>query len=81
MENNITTNKLCTACTLLSRDMVIQITNMQEAKKSRKENNWTNVPRHKAKVAQKQYSIVALRISVSKIDLMKADKTKEKIVM
>ena len=47
----------------------------------RGEDSWTKVLKSKAKLVQKRYKIVALGIPIAKIDLEKAEETKEKIVM
>lgn len=81
IENNITTTKVCVvAQTLPSGDIVIQTTNKETAEKLKREDGWKKVLRCKAKLAWKQYRIVALGISIAKIDLKKAKETKEKIV-
>ncbi len=81
IENNVTIIKLRTARTLPSRDIAIQTTNEKEAEKLRGEDGWTKVLGSKAKLARKRYGIVALGIPIAKIDLEKAEETKEKIVM
>ena len=53
------------------------ITNKEEAEKLRGENSWTKVMGSKAKLARKQYEIVALGILIAKIDLEKAKETKK----
>ena len=80
IENNITTTNLRAARTLPSGDIAIQTTNEEEAEKLRGEDGWTKVLGSKAKLARKWYGIVALGIPIAKIDLEKAEETKEKIV-
>ena len=77
MENNITTTKLHAARTLPSGDIAIQTTNKEEAEKLRGEDGWTKVLGSKAKLARKRYRIVAMGIPIAKIDLEKAEETKE----
>ncbi len=80
IENNVTTIKLRTARTLPSADITIQTTNEEEAEKLRGEDGWTRSLGKKAKLARKRYGIVALGIPIAKIDLKKAEETKEKII-
>lgn len=80
IENNITTIKFCIAQTLPSRNIVIQITNKEKAKNLRKEDSQTKVLGSKAKLVRKQYKIIALGISIRKINLEIAEETKDKIV-
>lgn len=47
----------------------------------RKKNSWINILKSKIELAQKQYEIIAMGISIAKIDLEKTEKTKEKIGM
>lgn len=50
IRNNITTTKLCAVLILPSKDVAIQTTSIDEAKKLREENNWTKVLESKAKL-------------------------------
>ncbi len=80
IENNITTTKLCVAQTLPSRDIAIQTTNKEEAEKLGEEDGWPRMLGSKAELARKRYGIVALGIPIAKIDLEKAEETKENII-
>lgn len=80
IKNNITTIKLCTVRILSNRDITIQTTSIEEAKKLRKEDNQTEILRNKAKLTQKQYKVVTFEISMAKIDFEKMEETKEKLV-
>ncbi len=80
IENNITTTRLRIAQTLSSGNIAIQTTNKEKDEKLRGEDGWTKVLGSKAKLAWKRYGIVALGIPIAKIDLEKAEETKEKIV-
>ena len=80
IENNITTTRLRAARTLPSGDVAIQATTEEEAEKLRGEDGWNKVLGSKAKLARKNYGIVAMGISAAKIDQEKMEETKEKIV-
>lgn len=77
-KNNIIITKPQIAQTLLSDNISIQTINKKEAKKLRMKNDSIKVLGTKAKLAQKQYKIVALGIFIAKIDLKKVEKTKKK---
>ena len=51
--NNITTTKLRAVQTLPNRDIAIQITNKEEAKKLRGKDSWMKMLKSKAKLARK----------------------------
>lgn len=53
IENNITITKLYAMRILLSRNDVIQTTNIKKVKKLKKKNSWTKILRSKAKLIQK----------------------------
>ena len=69
------------AQTLPSRDIAKQAANEEEAEKLRGEDGWTKMVGSNAKLARKQYDIVALGILVAKIGMEKLEEKKEKIVM
>ncbi len=79
MENNITTTKLRAARTLLSGDVAIQTTSIEEVGKLRERDGWTKVLGSKGKLIRKRYGVVALGILTAKIDLEKIEETKEKL--
>ncbi len=80
VQNNITVTKLRAEQTLPYGDIAIQTTNEEVAKKLRGEEGWTKMLGSKAKLARKQYGIVALGIPIEKIEIEKPEETKEKII-
>lgn len=81
IENYINIIKLCIILTLLCGDIAIQSINKKETEKLRGDNGWIKIFKNQVKLTQKQYGIIILRISISKIDLKKAKKTNEKIMI
>lgn len=66
---------------LLSKDVVIQITNIEKVKKLREKKVWTKILKNKAKLIQKQYKIITFEIFTIKIDYKKIKKIIKKLVI
>lgn len=66
---------------LLSKDVAIQITNIEKVKKLREKKVWTKILKNKAKLIQKQYKIITFEIFTIKIDYKKIKKIIKKLVI
>lgn len=66
---------------LLSKDVAIQITNIEKVKKLKEKKVWTKILKNKAKLIQKQCKIITFDIFTIKIDYKKIKKIIKKLVI